>query len=96
MTIGNKIMAIGNKIMTIGNKIMAIGNKTMAIGNKIVAIGIRLCSEAVLLRSTVNAYFLLRPVFTMLYPDSNYFRPQFTKRDSWLLRIPLNRLMTPH
>ena len=27
-------------------------------------------------------------MFTMLYPTSNYFLPQFTKHDSWLLHIP--------
>ena len=54
------------------------------------------CSEAVLLHSIVNVYFLWRPVFTMLYPDTNEFLPQFTQRDNWVLRIPLNRKMTPH
>ena len=55
-----------------------------------------ICCEAVLLRSIVNVYFLWRPLFTMLYPATNEFLPQFTQRDSWVLRIPLNRQMTPH
>ena len=54
------------------------------------------CCEAVLLHYIVNVYFLWRPVFTMLYPASNYFLSQFTQRDSWVLRILLNRQMTPH
>ena len=29
-------------------------------------------------------------MFTTLYPTSNYFLSQFTKRDSWVLLIPLN------
>ena len=55
-----------------------------------------ICCEAVLLHYIVNVYFLWRPVFTMLYPASNYFLSQFTQRDSWVLRIPLIRQMTPH
>ena len=31
-----------------------------------------------------------------LYPASNYFLSQFTQSDSWVLRIPLIRQMTPH
>ena len=54
------------------------------------------CCEAVLLHYMVNVYFLWRPVFTMLYPASNYFLSQFMQRDSWVLRIPLIRQMTPH
>ena len=49
------------------------------------------CSEAVLLHSIVNVYFLWKPVFTMLYPATNDFLSQFTKRYSWVLCIPLNR-----
>ena len=56
----------------------------------------RSCCEAVLLHYIVNLYFLWRPVFTMLYPASNYFLSQFTQRDSWVLRIPLIRQMMPH
>ena len=53
-----------------------------------------MCSEVVL-QSISNVFFPWRPMLRMLYPTSNYFVSQFTKRDSWVLRIPLNRQMTP-
>ena len=56
----------------------------------VLAFAILYCSEAVL-HSIANVYFIRRPLFTMLYPTSNYFLSQFPKRDSWVPHFPLNR-----
>ena len=40
-------------------------------------------------------YFVSSSMFTVPYPTSNDFLPQFMKGDSWVLRIPLNQQMTP-